>query len=139
MNILVDTSIWYLALRRRAEALSPSEKALVGELAELVREGRASILGIVRQEVLSGIKTLEQYEKLRGTLRAFPDQPLTISDYEAAAKASNTCRSKGVAVPVVDALICAVGATFDWPIFTTDPDFKSYATLLPIKLHSFRR
>ena len=90
MNILVDTSIWSLALRRRAEALSPSEKALVGELSELVREGRASILGIVRQELLSGIKTLEQYEKLRGTLRAFPDQPLTISDYEAAAKASNT-------------------------------------------------
>lgn len=93
----------------------------------------------MRQELLSGIRTSEQYEKLRGILRSFPDQLFTISDYEVAAKASNTCRSKGVAMSVVDALICAVSATFDWPIFTTDLDFKSYASILPIKLHSLRR
>ena len=139
MKVLVDTSIWSLALRRKSEHLSPAEKSLVGELSELIREGRACLLGIVRQELLSGIKTSEQYEKLRNTLRAFPDQPLNVSDYEGAAKASNHCRTKGIAVSVVDALICAVGASLDWPIFTTDPDFKSYATLLPIKLHALRR
>jgi hypothetical protein len=86
-----------------------------------------------------GIKTRQQYEKLRVTLRSFPDEPLDTSEYEAAAKASNGCRSKGVPVSVVDALICTVGATRDWSIFTTDPDFRNYASLLPIRLHAPRR
>lgn len=45
----------------------------------------------------------------------------------------------GVAVSVVDALICAVGTTRDGSIFTTDPDFRNYATFLPIRLHTPRK
>ena|SRR5215469_10156651 len=138
MNVLVDTSIWSLALRRKAQDLSARETSLVSELGELIQEGRIRILGLLRQELLSGIKTNEQSEKLRSTLRAFEDEAVDTSDYEAAAKASNQCRSKGVAVTLVDALICAVGAERNWPIFTTDPDFSNYAAMLPIKLHSPR-
>lgn len=139
MNVLVDTSVWSLALRRRAEDLSAAEKVLVGELTELIREGRACILGVVRQELLSGIKTTEQYEKLRTTLRAFPDETLETADHEAAARMSNTCRSKGVAVSVVGALICAASGARGWSIFTTDPDFKNYGNLFAIQLHVPRR
>jgi predicted nucleic acid-binding protein len=139
MNVLVDTSLWSLALRRKAQDLSTREMSLVNELGELIREGRTRILGLIRQELLSGIKTSEQYEKLRVTLRAFEDESVDTSDYEAAAKASNQCRSKGVAVSLVDALICAVGSERNWPIFTTDPDFGNYANVLPIKLHSPRK
>ena len=138
MNTLIDTSVWSLALRRRAQDLSPAEKILVAELAELVKEGRARILGVIRQELLSGIKTIEQYEKLRATLRSFPDEALGTSDYEFAAKSGNDCRAKGIAVSVVDAMICAVSATRDWPIFTADPDFKNYASVLRIALHAPR-
>ena len=111
----------------------------MNELGELIREGRTRILGLIRQELLSGIKTIEQYEKLRATLRAFEDEAIDTSDYETAAKASNQCRTKGVTVAAVDALICAIGAQRNWPIFTTDPDFTNYATILPIKLHSPRK
>ena len=138
MNTLVDTSIWSLALRRKTRDLSSPEKILVTELVELVKEGRARILGVIRQELLSGIKTPDQYEKLRTTLRSFPDEVLETSDYEFAAKSSNACRAKGIAVSVVDAMICAISATRDWPIFTTDPDFKNYAGVLGIKLHAPR-
>lgn len=138
MNTLVDTSIWSLALRRKTRNLSSPEKILVTELVELVKEGRARILGVIRQELLSGIKTPDQYEKLRTTLRSFPDEVLETSDYEFAAKSSNACRAKGIAVSVVDAMICAISATRDWPIFTTDPDFKNYAGVLGIKLHAPR-
>ena len=65
MNALVDTSVWSLALRRRARDLSAAERPLVVELAELVNEGRARIVGLVRQELLSGIKSPAQYEELR--------------------------------------------------------------------------
>jgi predicted nucleic acid-binding protein len=139
VNTIVDTSVWSLALRRRAEDLNEREKQLVVELSELIREGRACIVGLIRQELLSGIKSPEQYEKLRVTLRAFPDEELVTSDYEAAAKASNACRSKGIAISVVDALICAIANSRDWTIFTTDPDFGNYETVLPIKHHNARK
>jgi predicted nucleic acid-binding protein len=135
VNILIDTSIWSLALRRRAHDLSGAEKTLVSELTEVVNEGRARILGVIRQELLSGIKAPEQYEKLRTMLRSFPDEAVETTDYEFAAKSSNQCRSKGIAVSVVDAMICAISSTRDWPILTADPDFKNYASVLRIKLH----
>ena len=138
MNTLVDTSVWSLALRRKPHNLSASEKSTVAELSELIREGRARILGLIRQELLSGIKSPSQYEKLRAALRAFPDLPVTTADHEAAAKASNACRSKGVVVSVVDILICAVAPAHGCSIFTTDPDFNNYARILPIKLHAPR-
>jgi hypothetical protein len=51
MNVLVDTPVWSLALRRS----TPQNSALVRELAELIREGRVLMLGAIRQELLSGI------------------------------------------------------------------------------------
>jgi predicted nucleic acid-binding protein len=137
MNALVDTSVWSLALRRKPKDLTAAEQSIVDELADLTREGRARIIGLIRQELLSGIRTGAQYEKLRLALRAFPDEPIGTADYEAAAKASNDCRSKGI-VASVDALICQVALARQWSIFTTDPDFKAYASVLPIMLHSVR-
>ena len=96
------------------------------------------MLGVIRQELLSGIRTNEQFEKLRTTLRSFPDERLETADYEFAAKNSNNCRAKGIAVSIVDAMICAVSATRDWPIFTCDPDFRNYTSVLKIKLHNPR-
>jgi predicted nucleic acid-binding protein len=139
MNVLVDTSVFSLALRRKNESLSPSESLLVAELSELIREGRARLIGLVRQELLSGIRTTEQYEKLRIHLRSFPDQMVDTFDYEEAAKAGNRCRTKGVAVSIVDILLCAIAIRRQWAIFTTDPDFSGYAKVLPFRIHAPRR
>jgi predicted nucleic acid-binding protein len=138
MNSLVDTSVWSFALRRKPADLSESETAIVTELSELAKEGRVRIIGPVRQELLSGIKTAAQYEKLRLALQVFPDEPLQTQDYESAAKASNDCRTKGVVVSPVDVLICATALARDWDIYTTDPDFRNYAKILPIRLHKPR-
>ena len=56
MNVLVDTSVWSLALRRHAQDLSAAEVSVVGELTELIKEGRTRVIGLVRQGLLSGIK-----------------------------------------------------------------------------------
>ncbi len=139
MNVLVDTSVWSLALRRAARDLNSSEKAVVAELAELINEGRAKIIGLVRQELLSGIKNPDQFKKLREALRAFRDEPVDTPDYEAAALAGNECRSRGVSVSLADFLICAIAASRGWSIYSTDADFKRYAKILPMALHSARR
>lgn len=139
MNVLVDTSVWSLALRRKAQNLNAAETAVAAELSQLIGEGRARLIGLVRQELLSGIRDAAQYEKLRNILRAFPDEEASIADYEAAAKAGNACRARGIAVSVPDMLICAFAVAREWTIFTTDPDFKKYAKVLPIQLHAPRK
>lgn len=112
---------------------------MVVELSQLIQEGRARLIGLVRQELLSGIRDAGQYEKLRNTLRAFPNEEASVADYEAAAKAGNVCRARGIAVSVSDMLICAIAMAREWAIFTTDPDFKKYAKVLPLQLHTPRR
>ncbi|HEY6340426.1 MAG TPA: PIN domain-containing protein [Bryobacteraceae bacterium] len=135
MNVLVDTSVWSLALRRKAGDLNSQERLLVDEWTRLVAEGRARIIGLVRREALSGIKTDAQFEALRDSLRAFADEPVDSEDHETAAQAYNSCRSKGIAVSLTDMLICAVAQRRGMAIFTTDPDFEKYAQVLPLKLH----
>ena len=98
MKVLVDTSVWSLALRRK----SGSEVAAVGELRRLIVDYRVTMIGVVRQELLSGIRTPEQYAELRDRLRAFPDLQLRTEDYEVAAHFFNACRSQGIQGSNVD-------------------------------------
>ncbi len=135
MTVLVDSSVWSLALRRHRSDLTREQEALRLELAELVRAGSARLIGPIRQELLSGVRSVEQFEQLRKQLGTFDDAPLTTDDYEEAARASNKCRAAGVAGSSVDFLICAVAMNRQWPVFTTDRDFITYARHLPIKLH----
>lgn len=134
MNVLVDTSVWSLALRRRRLIRAPE----TSELAELVREGRVSLLGPVRQELLSGITDEKQYTMLRDHLRAFPDVALDPGDYEEAATFFNRCRARGLQGSNTDFLICAAAARRQLGILTTDVDFRHFAKLLPIRLHAPR-
>ncbi|MGC2526823.1 MAG: PIN domain-containing protein [Candidatus Acidiferrum sp.] len=138
MNVLVDTSVWSLSLRRKPGDLNRVERSCVAELTELISEGRVCLLGLIRQEVLSGIRTPAQFGALRAVLRAFPDVTTDTSDFEGAAEASNKCQSKGVTVSVVDALVCAVALNRGWTILTTDADFEHHARILPIQLHMVR-
>lgn len=131
MTVLVDTSVWSLALRRPTRDRSRTEELLVAELSALIREGHSRILGLIRQELLSGIRTAHQYETVRKHLRAFPDEPLQTADHEEAAKLSNLCHLKGVATSILDVLICAVASQRQRSIFSTDPDFAAYARILP--------
>jgi len=139
MNVLVDTSVWSLALRRAPRNLSVAEKAIVHELTDLIDESSAKIIGLVRQELLSGVKSSEQFEKLREILAAFLDEPADSADYERAALFSNKCRSQGVSVSVSDMLICSIAQSRGWSIFSTDPDFTRYARILSFKLHAPRK
>jgi predicted nucleic acid-binding protein len=135
MFVLVDTPVWSLALRRKPEALSAREAALTGRLADLIREGRVQLMGAVRQELLSGIREEEQFQKLRRYLRAFDDPTVEMGDYEEAAQMHNRCRSRGVAGSAIDFLICSVAVRREWAIFTTDQDFERYAKVLGLKLY----
>lgn len=135
MMVLVDTSVWSLALRRTPQDLAPVQKQQVRNLQELISEGRVQLLGVVRQELLSGIRRPAQFARLREHLRAFSDVLLDREDYEQAAEMNNACRAMGLTGGVTDFLICAVAARRKWDIYTADRDFERFGKHLPLTLY----
>lgn len=133
MKVLVDTSVWSLALRRRPGAVALGEAL---ELASLIEDGRVVMVGPVRQELLSGLRERAQFERLRRHLRAFPDLALEAADYEEAAACFNRCRQKGLQGSNTDFLLCAIATRRDLALFTTDADFGRFAEVLPLRLHA---
>ncbi|MCC7307966.1 MAG: PIN domain-containing protein [Acidobacteria bacterium] len=131
MKVLIDTSVWSLALRRTGAA-HPSR----ARLEVLIQNGLVAIIGPIRQEILSGVKVESQFKLLRENLRNFPDVFLTSEDYEEAASYFNKCRARGIQGSNTDFLICAASVRRDMSIFTTDTDFQHYAKILPIHLDS---
>lgn len=133
MNVLIDTPIWSLAFRRREN--NTSDQLLVHELTELIRETRAIMLGPIRQEILSGISRIAQFEKVKKNLVAFDDQEIQTADFERAAQMFNICRKKGIQGSHTDFLLCAVAERYQASIFTTDGDFEHYAKHISVTLH----
>ncbi len=134
MKIIIDTCVWSLALGRNES----QDNEYVHELKELIREVRAQLIGPVRQELLSGIKSKKQFNILRDHLRAFEEIKITTDDYELAAEYFNTARKNGIQGSNTDFLICAISKRCETPILTTDKDFINFKTILPIELHKAR-
>jgi len=131
MKVIVDTNVWSLALRRgRRDATGP-----VHELRNLIQDHRVEMIGPIRQEILSGIRSEYQLQKLQRHLKSFPDLPILTEDYVTAARFFNLCRSKGVQGSNTDFLICAVAARNKFSIYTTDKDFDRYSKHLRVALH----
>lgn len=131
MRVLVDTCVWSEVLRRRRRG----ESKLAQALASLIMDQLVELLGPIRQELLSGVKEEDQFNRLEQHLAAFPDLELVTDDYVTAARFYNTCRAKGVQGSNTDFLICAAAHRRELPIFTTDKDFARYAKHLPIELY----
>lgn len=132
--VLVDTSVWSLALRRKRPDLSANEESLTNALRELIEDGRVQILGPIRQELLSGLRDEGQFVKIRDYLRAFEEPTLEGEDYEHAAEIHNRCRARGISGSSIDLLICAAAQRREWALFTTDNDFQRYAKIVSLKL-----
>ncbi len=134
MKVLVDTSVWSMALRRNTN----TDISEVNELSELINEMRAVVIGPVRQELLSGISTQKSFDALKERLQAFDDMPLRTEDYELAAGFYNLCRRNGIQGSHIDYLICAAAINNNCSIFTMDKDFTEYQKYIKLKLHMVR-
>lgn len=131
MKVIVDTSVWSLALRRDKQEFNTT----VQELQRIIKNHRVQMIGSIRQEVLSGIRSESQFKKLQKHLESFPDLPAITEDYVTAAKYFNLCRSKGIQGSNTDFLICAMANRNKFSIFTTDNDFELFLKHIKIVLH----
>lgn len=131
MKVIVDTCIWSLALRRNSQIAGTE----IDVLNELIVDGRVQIIGAIRQEILSGVKSEAQYRKLRNKLRAFPDLKHTPHDYELAARFFNTCRSNGIQGSNTDFLICATAVLHEMTVLTNDNGFFLFQKHIDVSIY----
>ena len=131
MTLLVDTSVWSLALRRDAPATEPEVAALKEALS-----GSDVVVttGLILQELLQGFVAPKARSQIVASFAALgliqPDR----DDYIAAADLRNTCRRAGVQIGTVDALIAHLCIAHGLTLLSTDQDFVHAARHCSLKL-----
>ena len=134
--ILLDTSVLSLAFRRRP---SLHEPPAVTSFRRLVRaDAPVAIPGIVLQELVSGVKTDADVERLQTLLGGFPIILADRRDHVAAAGIANACRRHGVSVSTVDCLIAAQATVRRAALFTLDADFARMRPYCDLRLFPAR-
>ena len=131
MNILVDTSVWSLALRRDAPASCPEVEALS---ACLSGQGSVITTGLVLQELVQGFHGPAHR---RDILSRFAMLPLLSPDRETHVEAASlriSCRRRGVQVGTIDALLAQLCIQHGCSLLTTDRDFQAIARLSGLQL-----
>lgn len=133
MTLLVDTSVWALALRRDVEVEEPEVQALKEALA-----GAEVVVttGLVLQELLQGFAGTKASEQIVERFSALaliqPDR----EDHVAAAGLRNSCRRAGVQIGTVDALVAQLCIRHEAVLLSTDPDFVHAAKHCSLKVWS---
>jgi len=136
VRILVDTSIWSLALRRPSGVVN-QEATL---LKTIIEEGEdVYLLGIILQEVLQGIRNSSDFLALKEYFKAFPLIDLMREDYTGAAELKNHLIRKGKQGGTIDVLIASAAISHHCHLFTTDKHFAHIAEHSELKLFPLRK
>ena len=131
MSLLVDTSVWSLALRRDAPEAVPQVTALT----DAIDAGETILTtGLVLQELLQGFAGPKARAQI---LERFSAVPLLVPDRDdhiQAAALRNTCGRAGVQVGTIDALIAQLCVRHGLTLLSTDQDFENIARHTPLKV-----
>ncbi len=124
MNLLVDTSVWSLFLRRDR----PADVLEVDALIHALETGdRILCTGLILQELLQGFSGPKARQQIIERFAAFPLLNPAREDHIAAAELRNLCRSRGVQAGTIDALLAQLCIRHELTILTTDLDFEPIA------------
>lgn len=133
MITIVDTSVWSIALRRSKRDSEP-EPAMVA-LRTIVTEGQPLALpGIVLQELMSGVRSEAEFDRLREVLSPFDVVHATEEHHMEAGRIFTRCRAKGIASSAPDALIAATAIVEGGKLLTCDRDFALIATAVELRV-----
>jgi predicted nucleic acid-binding protein len=124
MTLLVDTSVWSLALRRDVKAIEPE----VHELKEALFGADVVVTtGLVLQELLQGFSGPKAQSQIVERFSALPLIQPDRHDHIGAAALRNACRQGGVQIGTIDALLAQLAIRHDLTLLTTDKDFTHAA------------
>lgn len=124
LSLFVDTSVWSLLMRRDAPVDVPEVKALIRSL----ETGEPLVTaGIVLQELLQGFSGPKASRQIVDRFAALPFVAPDREDHIAAAGLRNLCRTRGVQVGTIDALLAQLCIRHGLTLLTTDADFRLMA------------
>jgi predicted nucleic acid-binding protein len=131
VTLLVDTSVWSLALRRDRVDPSPQVTTLREAL-----EGNEIVVttGLVLQELLQGFAGPRARKDIIDRFAALPLIGPDRQDHIAAAALRNACRRAGVQIGTIDALLAQLCIRHKLTLLTTDKDFVHAALHCPLKV-----
>ena len=133
MTLLVDTSVWSLALRRNGDAAVPEVVAVRRAL----DTGEAIVTtGIILQELLQGFVGPRDHNVIIERFAALPLLRPDRQDHLDAAAVRNKCRGAGVQIGTIDALLAQLCIRYQLVLLTTDRDFRHAAGHCALKLWS---
>lgn len=127
---LVDTSVWILALRNK-----PNE-AVKERVHELLAGGLVHTTGIIAVELLGGVRSEAEYERLSARLRSLRPIETTPTVWDLAAELLFTLRRRGVTVPATDAVIAACALTRQAVLVHADGHYDQMAAHTRLKVES---
>jgi predicted nucleic acid-binding protein len=131
IKLLIDTSVWSEALRRKEKSLNSSE-TLVRRIIE--NNDEIVIVGIILQEILSGITNKKLFSEIRNILNDFSYVEITKEDYIYAAELRNKCKQKGITAGSFDFLIAGAAIRNELTLVTYDNDFKNISKYTELKI-----
>ncbi|MDR2155080.1 MAG: PIN domain-containing protein [Burkholderiaceae bacterium] len=131
MTLLVDTSVWSLALRRDAQ----STLAQVQQLKNALYGSEVIVTtGLILQELLQGFLGPKAQAQIVERFAALPLLQPDRDDHIHAAALRNTCRRAGVQIGTVGALLAQLCIRHDVMLLTTDKDFTHVAKHCPLRI-----
>jgi predicted nucleic acid-binding protein len=135
VKLLVDTSVWSLALRRKPLVEHPSVRRLHSVL------GKADVVltGLVLQEVLQAFRVDATVRKVARHLSAFPLLQLDRRHYESAAAIHRLCAARGIATSTSDRQVASAAIEHGCALLTADDDFTRIAKPTTLRLLESRR
>ena len=131
MTLLVDTSVWSLALRRDAEAGEPEVQALEDAL---LGDEVIVTTGLVLQELLQGFSGPKAQTQIVQRFAALPLIQPDRDDHVGAAGIRNACRRAGVQLGTIDALLAQLCIRHELILLSTDKDFAHAAKHCPLSV-----
>ncbi len=131
MTLLVDTSVWTLALRRDQAPDAPQLRTLRTAL-----DGGEIVVttGLILQELLQGFAGPRARADIVERFGALPLVTPDRQDHIDAADLCNTCRRAGVSLGTITALLARLCIRHKLTLLTTDKDFAHAAAHCALKL-----
>ena len=129
--VLIDTSVWILALKKGAVKEGVRERVEV-----LLREDQAATFGMIKLELLGGVKDRGEFSRLKGYLDSIFEIAADYGLWEQASEVAFLLRRKGITVPSTDILIASAALYSGMSLFHVDMHFGLIAKHTDLKVES---
>lgn len=113
---LIDTSAWIDFFRK-------GNSKVADTVAHLIEADQAITAGPVIAELLQGVRGDKEDQQLQELLAVLPYLEVLRKDWQSAGRILRDLRTRGITIPLTDAVIGAVALRHQFPVLTMDKHF----------------